>query len=39
VYDKDRKLHVYDGRLLRHLRTIEKPGTNGPLLQTLTPHD
>lgn len=39
VYDKDKKLHVYDGRLLRRLHTIEKPGVNGPLLQTLTPHD
>ena len=39
VYDKDKKLQVYDGHQLKLLRTIEKPGVNGPLLQTLTPDD
>jgi hypothetical protein len=39
VFDKDRKLHIYDGRRLRLLRTIDKPGVNARLLQTLTPHD
>lgn len=39
VYDKDGKLHIYDGKRLRVLRTIEKPGVGARLLQTLTPHD
>jgi methylamine dehydrogenase heavy chain len=39
VYDKDNKLHVYDGHRLRLVRTIEKPGVNARLLQTLTPYD
>jgi methylamine dehydrogenase heavy chain len=39
VYDKDKKLHIYDGRQLKLVRTIEKPGVNGPLLQTLTTDD
>jgi methylamine dehydrogenase heavy chain len=39
VYDKDTKLHIYDGRRLRLLRTIEKPGVGARLLQTLTQHD
>ena len=37
--DKDNKLHIYDGHRLRLLRTIEKPGAVGGLLQTLTPND
>lgn len=39
VYDKDKKLHIYDGHQLKLLRTIDKPGAGGPLLQTLTPND
>lgn len=39
VYDKDNKLHIYDGHKLRLVRTIEKPGVNARLLQTLTQHD
>lgn len=39
VYDKDNKLHIYDGHRLRLVRTIEKPGVNARLLQTLTQHD
>ena len=39
LFDKDKKLHIYDGRQLKLLRTIEKPGVNGPLLQTLTRDD
>lgn len=39
LYDKDNKLHVYDGHQLKLVRTIEKPGAMRPLLQTLTPHD
>jgi methylamine dehydrogenase heavy chain len=39
VYDKDKKAHIYDGHQLKLLRTIEKPGVNGPLLQTLAPND
>ena len=39
VYDKDSKLHIYDGHRLRLLRTIEKPGVNARLLQTLTQYD
>jgi methylamine dehydrogenase heavy chain len=39
VYDKDGKLHIYDGKRLRVLRTIEKPGVGARLLQTLAPHD
>jgi methylamine dehydrogenase heavy chain len=39
VYDKDSKLHIYDGRRLRLLRTIEKPGVGARLLQTLTQYD
>jgi methylamine dehydrogenase heavy chain len=39
VYDKDKKLHIYDAHLLRLQRTIDKPGANSPLLQTLTQHD
>jgi len=39
VYDKDKKLHIYDGRQLKLVRTIEKPGVNGPLLQTLATDD
>ena len=37
--DKDRKLHIYDAQRLKLLRTIEKPGAVGGLLQTLTPND
>ena len=39
VYDKDGKLHIYDGHRLRLVRTIEKPGVNARLLQTLTQYD
>jgi methylamine dehydrogenase heavy chain len=39
VVDKDRKLSIYDGRLLRLQRTIEKIGLNYPLLQVLAPND
>ncbi|MCM2311522.1 MAG: hypothetical protein NDI84_08965 [Steroidobacteraceae bacterium] len=39
VLDKDQKLYIYDGRRLRVVRTIEKPGAGGRLLQTLTQHD
>jgi methylamine dehydrogenase heavy chain len=39
VYDKDSKLQIYDGHRLRLLRTIEKPGVNARLLQTLTQYD
>jgi hypothetical protein len=39
VLDKDQKLHIYDGRRLRVVRTIDKPGAGGRLLQTLTQHD
>jgi methylamine dehydrogenase heavy chain len=39
VYDKDSKLHIYDGHRLRLQRTIEKPGVNARLLQTLTQYD
>jgi len=39
VYDKDKKLHIYDGHQLKLLRTIDKPGAGSPLLQTLTPND
>jgi methylamine dehydrogenase heavy chain len=39
VYDKDSKLHIYDGHRLRVLRTIEKPGVGARLLQTLTQYD
>jgi methylamine dehydrogenase heavy chain len=39
VYDKDGKLHIYDGHRLRLVRTIEKPGVGASLLQTLTQHD
>jgi len=39
VYDKDSKLHIYDGHRLRLLRTIEKPGVGARLLQTLTQYD
>jgi methylamine dehydrogenase heavy chain len=39
VYDKDNKLHIYDGHRLRVVRTIEKPGAGGRLLQTLTQYD
>jgi methylamine dehydrogenase heavy chain len=39
VYDKDSKLHIYDGHRLRLVRTIEKPGVNARLLQTLTQYD
>jgi len=39
VFDEDRKLQIYDGRLFRHLRTIEKPGPGPGLLQTLAHHD
>ena len=37
--DKDNKLHIYDGLRLKLVRTIEKPGAVGGLLQTLTPND
>jgi len=37
--DKDNKLHIYDGLRLKLVRTIEKPGAAGGLLQTLTPND
>jgi len=37
--DKDNKLHVYDGLRLKLVRTIEKPGAVGGLLQTLAPND
>jgi len=39
VYDKDKKLHIYDGHQLKLLRTIDKPGAGSPLLQTLAPND
>lgn len=39
VVDKDNKLDIYDGRLLRLQRTIEKPGVRYPLLQALAPND
>ena len=39
VLDKDHKLNIYDGLKLALLHTIEKPGVNGALLQTLTPND
>jgi len=39
VYDKDSKLHIYDGHRLRLVRTIEKPGVGARLLQTLTQYD
>jgi methylamine dehydrogenase heavy chain len=39
VLDKDHKLNIYDGLKLTLLHAIEKPGVNGPLLQTLTPND
>jgi methylamine dehydrogenase heavy chain len=38
MFDKDGKLHIYDGHQLKLQRTIEKPGTKG-LLQALAPHD
>jgi methylamine dehydrogenase heavy chain len=40
VYDKDFKLHIYDGRLLRLQRSIDDTGfSGGVLLQALAPHD
>jgi methylamine dehydrogenase heavy chain len=39
VLDKDNKLLIYDGLQLKLLETIEKPGANGALLQSLTPDD
>lgn len=39
VYDKDKKLHIYDGHRLRLQRTIAEPGAESPLLQVLAPHD
>ncbi len=39
VFDDERKLLIYDGRLFRHLRTIEEPGPGPGLLQTLAHHD
>lgn len=39
VYDKDKKLQIYDGRQLKLVRTIDKIGINYPLLQTLTEND
>jgi methylamine dehydrogenase heavy chain len=39
LYDKDNKLQIYDGRLLKLQRTVEKPGAGGPLMQTLGPYD
>ncbi len=39
VYDKDKKLQIYDGRQLKPVRTIDKIGINYPLLQTLTEND
>jgi methylamine dehydrogenase heavy chain len=38
MFDKDGKLHIYDGHQLKLQRTIEKPGTKG-LLQALAAHD
>jgi methylamine dehydrogenase heavy chain len=38
MFDKDGKLHIYDGHQLKLQRTIEKPGTKG-LLQALAIHD
>ena len=37
--DKDGKLHIYDARQLKLVRTIEKPGAVGGLLMTLAPND
>ena len=37
--DKDGKLHIYDAHRLKLLRTIEKPGAAGGLLQTLAQND
>lgn len=39
LLDKDQKLHIYDGLQLKLVRTIEKPGAAGGLLQALAPHD
>lgn len=40
VMHEDHTLGVFDGHLLRHLRTIEEPGPRGGgLLQTLARHD
>jgi methylamine dehydrogenase heavy chain len=40
VYDKDFKLHIYDGRLLRLQRSIDESGFDGgALLQALAPND
>jgi hypothetical protein len=38
--DKDNRLHIYDGFLLKLQRTIEEPGPAGsPVLQALAQHD
>lgn len=36
---EDGKVRIYDGIELRHRRTIDEPGPNPSLLQTLTQHD
>lgn len=39
IYDKKKQLQIYDGILLRHLRTIEEPGRGPGLLQILAQDD
>jgi methylamine dehydrogenase heavy chain len=39
VFDSRRNLQIYDGLLLRHLRTIERPGRGPGVLQLLTYDD
>lgn len=40
VYDKDFKLRIYDGKLLRLQRSVDETGfLGGVLLQALAPHD
>ena len=39
VFDKERKLRIYDGILFRHLRTIEQTGPGPGLLQLLAQDD
>jgi hypothetical protein len=36
---KDEKVRIYDGIELRQRHTIDEPGPNPSLLQTLTQHD
>ncbi|MFC1688889.1 amine dehydrogenase large subunit [Pseudomonadota bacterium] len=39
VFDKEKKLQIYDALLLRHLRTIDEPGPGPGLLQSLAHYD